>query len=147
MFYNKIYPYILVVVQLFCLVFVLTSAPVLAKGYSGILIESLGVFLGVYAIFEMKISNLNISSRLKKNGFLVTSGPYSFIRHPMYSAQVIAILPLVIDYFDWYRLGATIVLIIALLLKIRYEEKLLREKFPDYKAYASHTKRLIPYIY
>jgi protein-S-isoprenylcysteine O-methyltransferase Ste14 len=147
MFYDKVYPYILVVIQLSCLVFVLVTAPLLAKDYAGILTESLGLFLGVYAIFEMKIGNLNITSRLKKDGFLVTTGPYSFIRHPMYSAQVIAIIPLVMDYFSYYRLGAIILLVFALLLKIRYEEKLLREKFPEYAAYASRTKRLIPYVY
>jgi len=147
MFYDKIYPYILVAVQLSCLVFILDSAPLIAEGYAGIFVESLGIFLGIYAIIAMKIGNFNISSRLKENGNLVTKGPYSFIRHPMYSAQLIAVLPLVINYFNWYRLSGLILLIVALLLKINYEEKLLTKKFEAYSAYAAQTKRLIPFIY
>lgn len=147
MFYEKIYPYILVAIQICCLVYILISGPLLASGYAGIFIESMGLFLGILAIFVMKIGNFNISPRLKENGKLVTNGPYSFIRHPMYLAQLVALLPLVIDYFSWLRLGAFAILTITLVLKIKYEESLLRLKFKQYPTYANKTKRLIPFIY
>lgn len=126
---------------------ILVTAPVLASEYSGIFVESMGIFLGIYAILAMRIGNFNISSRIKKNGVLVTSGPYSFIRHPMYLAQVVAVFPLVVDYFTWLRAILLALLIFTLLLKIRYEEKLLFERFSGYADYASRTKRLLPFIY
>lgn len=130
-----------------CIVYLLVSGPILASGYAGIFIESLGVFLGLLAIFIMKIGNFNITSRLKVNGKLVTSGPYSFIRHPMYLAQLLALLPLVVDFFSWWRLGAFVLLSIVLLMKIRYEEASLRLRFAEYTAYMMRTKRLLPFIY
>lgn len=147
MFYDKIYPYLLVVVQLFCLVYILASGPLVANGYAGIFIECLGIFLGVYAIFVMKIGNFNISSQPKKSGKLVTSGPYNFIRHPMYTAQLIAVLPLIIDDFSYLRLAAILSLLIALLLKVNYEEQSLKLKFEQYQSYSDRTKKLIPFIY
>lgn len=144
---TKIYPYFLVVIQMSCLVYILVSGPLLANGMNGMLIESAGLFLGVLAIFTMKPGNFNISPRIKPNGELVTTGPYRIIRHPMYLAQLIAVLPLITDYFNWYRLGAIVLLTVTLLLKIAYEEKRLLEHFEGYARYAASTKKLIPGLY
>ncbi len=111
------------------------------------LIESAGIFLAVLAIFTIKPGNFNITPRIKSNGMLVTSGPYRLIRHPMYLAQIIAVLPLIVDYFSWYRLAAIVILTVDLLIKIVYEEEKLRKHFPDYEAYERATKKLIPGLY
>src|SRR5437867_1209795 len=79
---------------------------------------------------------------------LVTSGVYRVIRHPSY-------LGLLINSLGWslaFRSGVgvllTVLLIPPLLARIIAEEKLLHSQFGDeYKAYCSHTSRLIPGIY
>jgi protein-S-isoprenylcysteine O-methyltransferase Ste14 len=79
---------------------------------------------------------------------LVTNGVYGVIRHPSY-------LGLLINSLGWslaYRSGVgvllTVLLIPPLLSRISAEENLLRTQFGDeYKAYCSHTSRLIPGIY
>ncbi|NOX85059.1 MAG: isoprenylcysteine carboxylmethyltransferase family protein [Chlorobi bacterium] len=147
MFKEKIYPYLLVFLQLASLIYLLSSAPAIANDYSGILIEAAGIFLGIVAIYTIRIGNFNITPTPKTNGQLVTTGPYSVVRHPMYLAQLVALLPLVFDYFSWMRLGVFVLLIIVLLLKIVYEEKRLHQQFPDYKAYVLRTKRMLPYLY
>jgi len=147
MFYEKIYPYILVFFQLTSLVYLLSSAPYIAFDYSGILIEVAGVFLGLISIFVMGVGNANVAPIPKKNGELITSGPYRVIRHPMYLAQLIAVLPLVIDYFTWLRLVVFVLLIITLLVKMVFEEKHLKQQFPDYAEYVAKTKKIIPFIY
>lgn len=147
MFSEKIYPYLLVFIQFSCLLYLFTSAPSLAATYQGILIESAGIFLGIYAIYIMRIGNFNITPQPKKNGELVTSGPYRIIRHPMYLALLMASLPLMIEYYSPLRLIIYLVLIGCLLLKIDFEEKKLKLKFPDYMDYMSKTNRLLPFIY
>jgi len=79
---------------------------------------------------------------------LVTSGVYGVIRHPSY-------LGLLINSLGWslaFRSGVgvllTMLLIPILLSRISAEEDLLRTQFGDeYRAYCSHTSRLIPGIY
>lgn len=144
---SKLYPYFLVTIQLGCLLYILVSGPVISNNAAGLLIECAGIFLALLAIYVIKINNFNITPTVKQNSELITSGPYRIIRHPMYIAQLIAVLPLVIDYFSWPRFIAFLILLIILMVKIDYEEKLLIAHFPDYLAYKEKTKKLIPYVY
>ena len=144
---RKYYPYLLVSVQLSCLIFLAISAPIISNNIAGLLVESMGIFLAVHAIYIVKIRNVNVTPTVKQGSELVTAGPYRIIRHPMYIAQLIAVLPLVIDYFSWYRLAAIVILLIVLLVKIGYEEKQLIAHFPEYNEYKKTTSRIIPTIY
>ncbi len=144
---GKLYPYLFVGVQLSCLLFIFVTGSVVSNTKTGLLIECVGVFLALHAIYVMKISNFNLTPTVKQNSELITSGPYRIIRHPMYIAQLITVLPLVIDYFSWYRFSAFAILTFILLVKINYEEQLLLAHFKDYKAYIKRTKKLIPYVY
>jgi protein-S-isoprenylcysteine O-methyltransferase Ste14 len=144
---ERIYPYLLVAVQFGCLIFLLKTGPVIASGYAGMFVEALGVFLGVLAIYQMGIGNFNVTPRPKENGQLVTHGIYRIIRHPMYSSQLIALLPLLLEKPDWYRISAYLLLLIALLLKIRFEEEHLKIQYAGYGDYIKKSKRLVPFIY
>ena len=144
---RKHYPYLLVTIQLGCLLYIAVSAPVLSNNSAGLLIECAGIFLALLAIYVVKIRNVNVAPIVKQNSELITSGPYRIIRHPMYIAQLIAVLPLVIDYFSWYRLAAIVILLVILLIKIEFEEKQLIAHFPEYTEYKKRTKKLIPFVY
>jgi len=95
----------------------------------------------------MRIGNFRIVPLIKVGGVLVTSGPYKYIRHPMYLAQVIVVAPLVVDYFSWVRFGVILILILDLLIKIQFEEKRLLNHFPDYDVYRKNSWKLIPFLY
>jgi protein-S-isoprenylcysteine O-methyltransferase Ste14 len=78
---------------------------------------------------------------------LVIGGPYRIVRHPLYVAEEIATVGVLLQY-AWY--AALLFLVIHMALQIRrmdYEESLLRAVFPDYEAYARRTARLIPGIW
>lgn len=144
---GKFYPYFLVTVQLVCLFYILVSGPIVSNSTAGLLVECAGIFLAVLSIYIIGINNFNITPTVKQNSELITSGPYRIIRHPMYVAQLIAVLPLIVDYFSWFRIIAFVLLLIILLLKIEFEESLLKAHFPNYHAYMEKTKKLIPYVY
>lgn len=146
-FKEKIYPTILVVLQLGSLIFILVSGPIIVDTISGFLIEVVGVFLGLLSIYTIRPGNFNIRPIVKPDGVLITSGPYRMIRHPMYLAQVIAVTPLVWESFSYERLSVLILLIVVLTIKIHYEEKRLVKHFKDYSAYMKTSKRVIPFIY
>ncbi len=77
---------------------------------------------------------------------LVTSGPYRFVRHPMYAGGLLIALGEI-----WLRLsplvvGLNLVFLAAQLVRLRYEEDLLARTFPEYTAYRKRTSALIPGI-
>ena len=81
------------------------------------------------------------------SGGLVTTGPYHFIRHPIYAAACL---------FGWagaLHSGSALALSLGGLLflgalgRMLCEERLLVRRYPEYAAYAQVTKRLVPYVF
>lgn len=148
MFKEKIYPRLLVTAQLGSLAYLALSGKLLAGSAFGLIVEAFGVILGVVAIYVAGIHNVNITPLPKYGGKLITGGPYHFIRHPMYLAQVVAFIPLVVTDYTLLRLAVILALTVALLLKMPYEEKGLIGQFGEaYETYRAKTKKVIPFIY
>lgn len=141
------YAYLLVTLQFSSLFTVMFSAPVLANHWTLLLVQFIGVFLGLWAVWEMRIGNFNITPTPVKNGELRTSGPYAFIRHPMYTSIILFTLPELVNSFSIWRIFLLLLLYTTLLLKINYEEKNLLQQFSNYKDYRKDTKRIIPFLY
>lgn len=74
----------------------------------------------------------------------VVTGPYRFVRHPLYATELIFMLGLVIQFVLWPAVVVFIIQLVIQLERMRIEEKLLSRTFPEYKIYASSTARLIP---
>jgi protein-S-isoprenylcysteine O-methyltransferase Ste14 len=123
------------------------SGPLFADAYSLLSIQVIAVLLGLWAVLVMRIGNFNIVPIPVKNGVFITGGPYRLIRHPMYSSLLLFVIPELISDFSYLRLACSIALLITLLLKLSFEEKLLIKKFDEYAYYMSKTKRIIPFVY
>lgn len=138
-----------VLVQFGCIFYLLFTGNVFAKHTFLLLLECLGIFVGVWAILIMvKTSQISITPEVKPAAKLVIKGPYQWIRHPMYTAILVTFLPLIIENYSIDRIITYLLLTVDLLLKLHYEENLLTEKFGDsYISYQSQSKRLLPFIY
>jgi protein-S-isoprenylcysteine O-methyltransferase Ste14 len=84
---------------------------------------------------------------LKENHEMVTSGPYRFVRHPIYSG----LLLLVLGWAVWRGSPVGFLALTAMLpllgLKARAEEQLMIDHFGDaYRSYRARVKALIPYV-
>lgn len=139
--------YVLVAIQFACLIALAVTGPVIARQPLWLALEIAGVALGVWAIVAQRFLNFNITPDVKVEGFLVQTGPYRFIRHPMYASLILIGIALVANDFSWLRLGILLVLVVDLVVKLSYEERLLTAHYPMYAAYTQETKRLIPFIY
>jgi protein-S-isoprenylcysteine O-methyltransferase Ste14 len=78
---------------------------------------------------------------------LVTSGVYRFVRHPLYSAEAVATIGVVMQFLSLWTALLFAVQIAFQLRRMRNEEIVLGEIFPEYAAYKARTARLIPGIY
>jgi protein-S-isoprenylcysteine O-methyltransferase Ste14 len=136
-----------VAIQFLCLGLIAITGPIFPASEVLLVIELLGIGLGIWAILTMRIGNFNIAPDPFNHTKLVTTAPYSLIRHPMYLALLLTTLPLLINRFDPTRLTIWLVLLINLLLKLNYEENLLVAKLAGYDQYVSQSYRLIPFLY
>jgi len=106
----------------------------------------LGGVIGLVALNCNKIGNFNIQPELKKDCQLITSGIYSYIRHPMYTSVIVMMLGILLTNFSFLEGGLFIGLIITLFLKASREEKLWINHHLEYQSYKDKTKFFIPFV-
>jgi protein-S-isoprenylcysteine O-methyltransferase Ste14 len=143
---DKFKAYTLVSIQAISILLILVTGWPFASYIPLLITQIVGGMLGIWAIAIMGRSNTNITPLVKQSAILVTKGPYTFIRHPMYSAVLLTIWPLIIDQYSLFRLAIGLVLTIDLIVKLLFEESLLRQRFAGYEIYMKETKRLIPFV-
>jgi protein-S-isoprenylcysteine O-methyltransferase Ste14 len=115
-------------------VWVLASALFVVAGVVGILA---GTRLG---------ANLTPNPIPKPDGTLETGGLYRYVRHPIYTAVLALALGLTTLAASLPHLVIFLILVMLLGTKARAEERLLRERFPDYRDYQARVGRFLPGI-
>ena len=65
----------------------------------------------------------------------------------MYSATLLVTAGWLAGSASWPRGLMGLGLLVVLVVKLRYEERLLTRHFPDYPAYAARTRRLVPWLW
>lgn len=139
--------WILVFMQFLLIGLILLTSPVtnLKLWVIGFILA--GIALGLYAIYTIRIGNFNISPHVKPHGRMVAHGPYRLMRHPMYTAILLTIWPMVAGHFSYTRLAFAIALTIVLVVKLHIEEDYLKKAFIPYREYTRKTFKLIPFIW
>lgn len=87
------------------------------------------------------------AGHLSKNERLATSGPYRYVRNPLYIGSLLAAIGLGVCSFDPLVLAAiAAVFLMWFLPVVGEEESHLREILPEYRAYESRVPRFVPRI-
>jgi protein-S-isoprenylcysteine O-methyltransferase Ste14 len=79
---------------------------------------------------------------------VISTGPYHYVRHPMYTGGLFLFLGTPLLLGSWYGLLFALVMIPAGAVRAVLEERTLRKELPGYEAYMAQVKyRLIPHIW
>jgi protein-S-isoprenylcysteine O-methyltransferase Ste14 len=80
--------------------------------------------------------------------YAVTTGPYRYVRHPMYAMMFLMWPGIVLELGSWWALLPAVAIIIIFVIRTALEDKTLQTGLPGYAEYAQHTRyRLIPGIW
>lgn len=128
----------------------LPSGPVVWKASNrvfeiGLFVTVMGAVLALVALASLK-SNFSIVPEVRS---LVVTGPYQWLRHPMYFAELLMIVGIALsDLHITYLIGAISVFGLQV-YRILMEERLLSTNFPTaHKEFVAHTRyRLIPRVW
>jgi protein-S-isoprenylcysteine O-methyltransferase Ste14 len=78
-------------------------------------------------------------------GHVITTGPYRMVRHPVCAGQVLIAFGYALMRGSVPAVALAMVYLAVVLLKVTREEAWLRATYPDYAAFAAHTRhRLLP---
>jgi len=111
----------------------------------------LGVGIGaicvglIYWLFNSIGQGITPTSATRKHHTLVTSGPYRWVRHPLYTvgSSLFVAFGMIAD--NWFIATLGILTFIVMAVRTPREEANLLEKFGDeYRQYMKHTGRFFP---
>lgn len=112
---------------------------------------ALAVMVGGYILFAAVILQNAYASRVvevQENQTVISTGLYSVVRHPMYTACLLLFLAMPVVLGSWLALVPMLAFPIGLILRIKNEEAILRQGLGGYSEYTTRVKyRLIPYIW
>lgn len=79
---------------------------------------------------------------------VISTGPYRYVRHPMYATTIIFLVGTTLLLGSWYGLMPGLILVVAIALRAVQEERTLRAELAGYDAYMTQVRyRLIPFVW
>jgi protein-S-isoprenylcysteine O-methyltransferase Ste14 len=108
-----------------------------------------GIALGIYIFHVVMRTNSYATAVVRiqdeRGHQVISTGPYAFVRHPMYSGAALYFVGIALLLGSWYAVAIAVVLIALFGLRAVWEENTLIAELPGYAAYAERVRyRLIP---
>ena len=112
----------------------------------GIALFSLGLMTAIAARIQLGDNWSNIeSAKVLVDHAVVDKGIYNYVRHPIYTGDLLLLIGLELALNSWLVIGALALCPIVMWKAIK-EEKMLLRKLAGYVEYHERTKRFIPFL-
>jgi protein-S-isoprenylcysteine O-methyltransferase len=118
----------------------------IAVSVVGLALTVLGLAFAIWARFYLG-SNWSAVVTVKQNHELVRSGPYAFVRHPIYTGICIAFLGTALYVGQLRALVGLVLSATGYKLKSLTEEAMMDKQFDEYQQYKREVKALIPFVW
>lgn len=102
-----------------------------------------GAVLIIWALLQQRL-NISVFPSPKEDGYLVTTGVYKLVRHPIYAGILFLAFGYALYEQSFYKIIMAFLLFVLFELKSSYEEQLLIRKFPAYAQYKLNTGKFFP---
>jgi len=113
----------------------------------GVALTVAGVAFAIWSRFYLG-RNWSAKVTVKEDHELIRSGPYSIVRHPIYSGFLLGLLGTVIYGGQWKGLVALALVLISWKIKTSREESFMESEFGEqYVQYRHDVKSLVPFIW
>jgi protein-S-isoprenylcysteine O-methyltransferase Ste14 len=140
--YISVLGYVIIVMAFVTLI---SRESILATGIPGIAVQILSILLMIWARATFGGRSFHAAADPTEGG-LVTTGPYQYIRHPIYAAALYFMWAGIFSHMSITNLGVGLFGTAGVVVRIIAEETLVQKRYPEYAAYAEKTKRIIPFI-
>jgi protein-S-isoprenylcysteine O-methyltransferase Ste14 len=121
-------------------------APTSLLGWLGVALMIAGASFAVWARFTIG-TNWSGDVTLKADHELIQRGPYALARHPIYTGLFTMLLGTALAFGQYETAVIFVVAVIVFTIKMRAEERLMSEAFPDqYPEYRRRVKAIIPFL-
>jgi protein-S-isoprenylcysteine O-methyltransferase Ste14 len=108
------------------------------------------VFLGFFIVFLVFKENTYTSATIEVSDEqkVITGGPYSVVRHPMYAGAILLLLFAPLALGSWVTIPFPLPLILVVAVRLLEEEKFLAANLNGYEAYRQKVRyRLVPFVW
>ena len=132
-------------ILIIAILYLLLSGNLLSRSPFIIAGQLLAVPLGIWARRSFQEEQFTIHAE-PVSGPLLLTGPYFFIRHPMYAFALLFVWASILGHLSLVTVVVGLIVTSAIAIRIVTEEQFLRAHYPDYTEYSRKTKRIIPFI-
>ena len=80
-------------------------------------------------------------------GGLVTTGPYAYVRHPIYAAVIYFTWAAALDHRSPLTVACALVVSAGAFIRMLLEERMLTDRYPQYRDYRKRVKRMVPGVF
>jgi protein-S-isoprenylcysteine O-methyltransferase Ste14 len=113
---------------------------------------ALGVALGLYMFHVVMETNSYATAVVRiqseRGHQVISTGPYAFVRHPMYSGAIVYFIGMALLLGSWHAVAIAVVIVALFGLRAVWEENTLKAELAGYSDYAQRVRyRLIPGVW
>ena len=109
-------------------------------------VQAVAVAVFLWARWTFGIRSFHAAAN-PTDGGLVTTGPYRYVRHPIYAAIVLFAAAGAAARPSWAAAGFGVLVLAGALTRALAEERLVVERYPEYRDYARRTRRFVPGVF
>lgn len=124
-----------------------SAAPVWVQAI-GMLVLLVGIWICYLTMLENSFAAPVVKIQDERGQKVITTGPYGYVRHPMYAGAILYFAGTALVLGSWWGLALVPVFIVLLAIRIFIEEKTLRTGLRGYDDYAARVRyKLIPMVW